>query len=90
MKLINLKDQACHDSGDIPFHKTYNMPIILAVLLLEKVKKNYACFLKIMPKLMLAQSIIAYFQASDAHVVRRDPGVLKGAEVHPRDPKTLL
>ena len=21
---------------------------------------------------------------------RRDPGVLKGAEVHPRDPKTLL
>ena len=38
------------------------MPIILAVLLLEKVKKIRLVFLKIMPKLMLAQSISAYFQ----------------------------
>ena len=47
-------------------------------------------FFKIMPKLMVAQSISPYFQVSDAHVVRRDPGVLKGAGVHPRDLKTLL
>ena len=66
------------------------MSIILAVLRLEKVQKLCSFFFKIMPKLMLAQSISPYFQASDAHVVRRDPGVLKGAGVHPRDLKTLL
>ena len=67
------------------------MPIIPAVLRLEKVQKLCSVFFfKIMPKLMLAQSISPYFQVSDAHVVRRDPGVLKGAGVHPRDLKTLL
>ena len=34
MELINLRDQASHDSGNVPFTKTKNMPIMLAVLLL--------------------------------------------------------
>jgi len=34
MELINLRDQASRDSGNVPFAKTKNMPIMLAVLLL--------------------------------------------------------
>ena len=34
LEIINLKDQASHDSGNVPFQKTKNMPIMLAVLLL--------------------------------------------------------
>ena len=34
LKIINLRNQASHDSGIVPFTKTKNMPIMLAVLLL--------------------------------------------------------
>ena len=34
LKIINLRDQARHDSGKVPFTKTKNMPIMLEVLLL--------------------------------------------------------
>ena len=34
LKIIDLRDQASHDSGNVPFKKTQNMPIMLAVLLL--------------------------------------------------------
>ena len=59
LKTINLRDQASHDSGNVPLKKTKNMPIMLEVLLLEKVQK-LCSFFQIMPILMLAQSIRAY------------------------------
>ena len=60
LKMINLRDQASHDSGNVPLKKkTKNMPIMLNVLLLEKVQK-LCSFFQIMPILMLAQSIRAY------------------------------
>ena len=37
LKIINLRDQASHDSGNVPFKKTKNVLVMLAVLLLEKV-----------------------------------------------------
>ena len=34
LKIFNIRDQASHDSGNVPFTKTKNMPIMLEVLLL--------------------------------------------------------
>jgi len=34
LKIINFKDQTSHDSGNVPFQTTKNMPIMLAVRLL--------------------------------------------------------
>ena len=48
LRKINLTDQESHDSGNDPFKKTKNMPITLAMLLVEKSAKivfvfpNYA------------------------------------------------
>ena len=36
LKIINLRDQASHDSGNVPFTKTKHMPIMLAVLLFPR------------------------------------------------------
>ena len=59
LKIINLRDQASHDSGNVPLKKTKNMSIMLEVLLLKRAQK-LCSFFQIMPILMLAQSIRAY------------------------------